>query len=668
MIPATNIQLPLETSVIYLQDKPLKIIKKHKSMHKQKSRRIKEKSRKNQAALKKVLKEVNNKIKQEIKMNVNEDIEHINTNDPLFTPKQIKVKCELPEEIKETNEENENVSDSEQEIDKDFSMDGYEKEDEEDEEYEFKDGELIDDEDEGDDDEPLILLTKNRPSTYKKKKKRPRLHNCLETCKYKCVTKFNKQQRLDIFDYYWNLSKEEKLNFIRQHTRKPILAKVRTKKGRNNCCYFLKYYGSNQDDEFQKEENDDDLIKVCRKFFENTVGVSGLEIKDAIEGYELKKEKLKFPAKDIINKNVEKLEKQLPKETSKPQMFLDPETGNLTDTKPKIKTKRRKPGDPLPKRFPKPINCDIRCRFKCHLNFSEEERKKLCDMFWSLDFKRRKDFILARIEKNEVESITTPEFRKSNRPVRSYQTKFFLRASPNGENKRVCKHFIMNTLRINRHFIENAMEFADETTGFYTGTDRRGGATAATIKQSQERKKQIMLHINSYPYWVPNKKSKTKYLHHSLSIRKMYDAYKDKCLAEQQKFVSTCYYYTVFHNDFRLAFLSNPQQKKKVQLSNPNISHYTGEEPGGYWIDSNDKKLELRTFNPSESLNIAKQNSGVIVSELTTESVNSPEENEHTLLNIVNPSTFMPVNQSSSRVVVRSDLNPSLYELFLKGP
>ncbi|XP_037816790.1 uncharacterized protein LOC119607091 isoform X1 [Lucilia sericata] len=633
---ANHSQPLLKPNVLYLEDNPPKIVKKQKPTRRKKStkkgveKKTISKSRKSGISLKKTHVQQSIRVKKEFNLNESDDqekIENTDPNDPLFTP-QIEIKCELNEDKFEPDVEDEEEAEVyfDSDVDKDFCVEKYDATEEEEDEEEFDctykqdlddiklSEEEDEDEDRDDDDEPLILLTRMSSSkTRKKKKKTPRLHNCLETCKHKCTTKYTKRQRIDIFDYYWQLSKEDKVNFIRGHIRKPVLTRIRNKKRGNNCCYFLKYYKIGENDtikEAQEAEKDkdndnvknDDLTKVCRKFFEGTLGISNREIKEAIEGYELQPERIVRPLRDIIKEEESKLAEKSVEKPQKPQQFLDPETGNLTDTKPKKKTKRRKPGDPEPERFPRPINCAIRCTFKCHQNFSEEERKQICDSFWSLDFKRRKDFILARIETKDVETPTTPEFRKTNRPTRAYQTRFYLRSGLSSENKRVCKHFMMNTLSINRKFIENAIKYADKTTGNYTGVDGRGKHLIHKI--SPERKQAILDHINSYPVWVPNKKAKLRCLHHSLSIKRMYKEYRDKCTEDETKPVSAFYYYKVFHDEFRLLFLSNKESKKGRGFLNinPNISHYTGEEPGGCWLDSKGNQLDLRLINPGESL------------------------------------------------------------------
>ena len=593
MLAANNIEL-LTPNVLYLDEKPPKIVKTKKVAT------IRKSARKSQIRTKickqKLLQPEHHVFEEVLK-------QKLENSDPLNTTKlEIKYEIEDKEEQMVVDDQRQDEvyieCENKTEIDENF----------------------YDNEEEDDEDEPLIMLTrrKGRPPKHPSKTedyeeeivKFPRSVVCRDICKQHCTEKFSEEQRQRICSYYWSLDKDEKLAFIRHHTKSKRLTRLRrkrTKKRGNNCCYYLRDYS--------KDDNSDeqDLIRVCRKYFEATLCVTNHFVKKAIEGCVLEIEKDLRALNELKLTSVE--EKQKREKCTEPQQYLDPETGNLIPIEPKVnksqlksnepkeKRIRRRPGDPKPEHFPKPIQCAQRCIHKCHTKFTEEERKQICDAFWAMDYKRRKDFILANIEIKDVETQLTPDFRKTNRPNRSYHTRFFLRSSGmRAEKLRVCKHFYVNTLCIHRYFITNAMEFADKTTGSYTGTDRRGCRTPQN-KITGECKKAVLDHINSYPTWMPNKKSKTKYLHHSLSIKKMYTEYKDKCVAEQQKYVSTNYYYKTFHDDFRLSFLSNPQPKKGGGFLkiNPNISHYTGEEVGGCWFDSQGNKLDMSIFNPEEN-------------------------------------------------------------------
>ncbi|KAL1510066.1 hypothetical protein ABEB36_004721 [Hypothenemus hampei] len=74
----------------------------------------------------------------------------------------------------------------------------------------------------------------------------------------------------------------------------------------------------------------------------------------------------------------------------------------------------------MPPKIPKKVDCS-KCRFKCSLNFDLVDRETLYRLFWGMNFKRQKDFILKNVK------ATTPA-RKSKTAVKpkSQWRKFFL--------------------------------------------------------------------------------------------------------------------------------------------------------------------------------------------------------------------------------------------------
>lgn len=668
MFAETNAEL-LEPNVLYIDEKPPKIVQTKKKTTKKGGERAKKMAKKKRKAgpcrntrTKAIKTNKMSKSKQRIKKELtssNMSIEMRDSSlgaDPLYTSdKEIKMEIDIVEsggdelteapngnygsklEIKyQTDSEDQatkddfSVDDEEEEYEPKFEPDD-EEEDEDEEEGEDEEGESEQFKDyleDYEDDEPLIKLArkKGRPRKYAPKyedvNKTPGLAECRHICKQKCTLKFSEKQRRFMCDTFWSLSEEDKVVFIRKHTktkRYKRLKRNKTKSRGSNYCYYLDEPNASESDIENGGHGELALTRVCRKYFESTLCLTNYTIKKALDGYtpEIERDIKSITASEEVSKQNDNKNKSK-EESGVIQQYLDPETGNLITIDPKAEKRKnsgtasdgckrkrkpaRKPGDPLPEHFPKPIKCAERCIHKCHTKFTEEERKQICDIFWSMDYNRRKDFILARIETREVETERAPEFRLSNRPPRTYHTRFFLRSGKTGENIRVCKHFMMATLAITRNFIKNAIEFVDKNTGCYTGLDRRG-LNSTPKRISADRLQIIKDQIASFPSWIPHKKSKTRYLHHSLSIKRMYTHYKEMCIAQQNKFVSTNIYYKSFHEDFRLSFLSNPEPKRGGGFlkANPNVSHYTGEEPGGIWLDPKGEKLDLSLYDPAQS-------------------------------------------------------------------
>ncbi|XP_046801809.1 uncharacterized protein LOC111674820 isoform X5 [Lucilia cuprina] len=656
----------LEPNILYLEDKPPKIVKSSNKTRNTKTSKLKT-LRKRPTKLKQdyiIKNELCIYEKQQEQMTTNDP------NDPLYSAAKAELKSELEDERETQDIENDCGTDTVEYNDNDDDQDYNYEHDIIDNKLESSDEDNYDGNDNEDDDEPLIFLARRKGRPRKKMRdeeniKAPRSVVCKAVCRLNCNEKFTEQERINICDYYWNLNEEGRVAFIRKHIKARRLTsnqRITPNRSRaNNCCCYLKPYQICSLESTPKDCTD--FIRVCRRFFEATLCTTSKFIRKVNNGIVLEIEKeLQHLAQIKLDKEKEK------EKCQQPLQILDPETGNLTtfkpkanpeshnsslDTKEKKTRKRRKPEVIKPEHIPKPIKCAERCIFKCHTNFIEKERKEICDIFWSMDYKRRKDFVLASIEVKDIVAQTTPDFRKSNRPPRTYQIHYFMRSGgKRGENFRVCKDFYIRTLCISSHFIENAIKFADKTTGYYIGTDRRG-VQIPHNKKSDACKQTVVNQIASYPLWIPNKKTKTKYLHHSLTIKKMYDAYKDHRVAENKDYVSTCFYYKTFHDNFNLLFLANPHPKKgnALQKGNPNISHYTGEEPGGCWIDSKGNKLDIRRIDPAKSLNSNQSFLPLNISDST--SLSNPF-NYDGGQNLVNPNSLMSFNS------VRSDFNRNL--------
>ncbi|XP_029405088.2 uncharacterized protein LOC105223693 [Bactrocera dorsalis] len=319
-----------------------------------------------------------------------------------------------------------------------------------------------------------------------------------------------------------------------------------------------------------------------------------------------------------------------------PMEHTEAETSSIQKTKSKSYNRSSRKGISIKKdRVPQPVNCAESCRFKCHTKFTEEQRALLCAAFWRLSYKRRKDFVLSRVEVHENTNTTAAEHRKTNR-VRVYTNRYFLRGE-RGENVRVCSRFFNTTLCIGSHFLANAQKNVDKQTGAYAGEDRRGRNGKKT-KFPEELIAGVREHINSYPTWVPHKNYKTRFLHSSLNIMKMYAEYKEDCERQNKIALSSSYFRRVFHKDFKLAFLQ-PTSKHAHKVSsqrkcietvktdttknitnanvdpslavdstlvkinaapitkklNPNISTFTGEE-GGFWTQLTPNATETMRF------------------------------------------------------------------------
>lgn len=163
------------------------------------------------------------------------------------------------------------------------------------------------------------------------------------------------------------------------------------------------------------------------------------------------------------------------------------------------------------------------CRYKCSNTFSEIERKSVFDEFWGLKSWDLQTSFLASCIK-----IKTPKRKKkSNDNIngnKSFCTFITLRAH------RVCKQFFLKTLDLsNKRFINVARRKSENG---ISPPDRRGRHIPWN-RTPQEAIDLIKNHINSFPrytsHYTREKSPNRKYLNSNLSIKKMYELYKEMC-------------------------------------------------------------------------------------------------------------------------------------------
>ncbi|XP_050518889.1 uncharacterized protein LOC126892997 [Diabrotica virgifera virgifera] len=143
-------------------------------------------------------------------------------------------------------------------------------------------------------------------------------------------------------------------------------------------------------------------------------------------------------------------------------------------------------------KIPKTVDCS-KCRFKCQNNFSEENRKLLCQTYAMLSFQRQKDFILLNVLSNEVKS-RRPR-KGENSKMRSNTKSYFLTRM--GKKIQMCQKFFCKTLSISNMPIINAFKQQNES-GEYSGIDRRGRKIPGN-KTSEEPRIRAKKHIESFP-------------------------------------------------------------------------------------------------------------------------------------------------------------------------
>ena len=123
---------------------------------------------------------------------------------------------------------------------------------------------------------------------------------------------------------------------------------------------------------------------------------------------------------------------------------------------------------------------------KCHLTINEEERRKIYDGFWELDYNQRKQFVAKHMQTFPLKSHTTNDSKRNN--SRCYYL--------TSETVNVCKIMFLNTLGFKNDSILTTVANTTDYVGI-VNQDMRGKAKKPKAV-SEDHKKFIKEHIFSF--------------------------------------------------------------------------------------------------------------------------------------------------------------------------
>lgn len=177
----------------------------------------------------------------------------------------------------------------------------------------------------------------------------------------------------------------------------------------------------------------------------------------------------------------------------------------------------------VPAKALRPHSCTT-CRFECSKQVPEDVRSEISKSFYNADrtFERKRDFICRHIVVQPVSKIYSRSYKQNSKT-------YFLPVV--GTLQRVCKQLFLRTLDVSDKMVRCTL--SREVHGSFQGTERRGKHTPA--KKTSDAKLQIVRqHIESFPVMDTHCKRKDtsrEFLEQDLSITKMYDLYKEKCVS-----------------------------------------------------------------------------------------------------------------------------------------
>lgn len=270
-------------------------------------------------------------------------------------------------------------------------------------------------------------------------------------------------------------------------------------------------------------------------------------------------------------------------------------------------------GIQVPEKLPCTENrlCREKCRLKCNEKFCNETRIRLFEEYYSLEANEKNAYLFGILEPFSVKQQSGVEKQR--------QKSFRYFFTVGGERRQVCKEAVISLLSIGRKkidLIRNQISAGRSA----PKQDERGRHDNRPNQTSDEQRNVVSEHIRSFPsemsHYSRNKNPNRLYLSPWLSIRKMYELYKEKCADQHIVPVSFAIYRNIFANDFNFGFGSPKTDTCKVCDVEVNEEHvakfkkaFEQQKIDRQTAKNNDKTLYL-TFDLQKTLPLPKISTG----------------------------------------------------------
>lgn len=169
-------------------------------------------------------------------------------------------------------------------------------------------------------------------------------------------------------------------------------------------------------------------------------------------------------------------------------------------------------------------DCGGKCKRKCNL-LTLDERKNIWNMYWSMKYERRRNFLNKCTKIDKIKRRTVTEVN-SNSKYHKKESRFYY-LPKNNEEINVCRTFFLNTLGHKNDSVITELSRAIKRKALYGDVkENRGG------KKPKIDRNPIELHINSYNPAVSHYRRSNaplaKYLPRTLTLNKMFSDFKSK--------------------------------------------------------------------------------------------------------------------------------------------
>lgn len=199
--------------------------------------------------------------------------------------------------------------------------------------------------------------------------------------------------------------------------------------------------------------------------------------------------------------------------------------------------------------------CGEKCRLKCSMKFTEEQRLYIFASYWELgDIEKQRQFIA-----NSIDQIV-PKYRYvrigGTRQQRKPNNAFYFKL--NEGRVRVCKLFFINTLDINDRPIRTVLKKKNKVCGNLIENDLRGKHNNHhTVDEGI--KDGIKAHIDSIPkiesHYLRANTSRL-FIDGSKTVADIHRDYVSKCKEDNAPFGNYSMFYKVFTEDYNISFFT----------------------------------------------------------------------------------------------------------------
>lgn len=238
------------------------------------------------------------------------------------------------------------------------------------------------------------------------------------------------------------------------------------------------------------------------------------------------------------------------------------------------------------------------CKRGC-FEITEVRRRAIFDFYWSLDVRRRSDWLIRCAKVGSVRRKRKKDSEKRNATVDYY-------INDGEDHKKVCQKFILSTLDITQRHLNYVLTNVNEGMSLKDSRTR-----IASNKYSESAKENVRKFIESLPACPSHynrKKSKRMYLSQDLrNLSNLFRIYETNCKKNDEEIVSEAIFRKIFNEEYDLGF-HTPKKDKCVMCTKAENSanEMSEDEKNALKKHVDEKEASYRRFKAHQTLKDAK--------------------------------------------------------------